>query len=105
MNSRNVLLQILMLDSGIVPDVENSYSVDPEQDIFGFSSWDYSNKKTVDELLSTLSKKEKKAACRKFRKLWRKACKRYDIDPGSTTAKSRSVRRHMVKKMLLEDSK
>jgi len=103
MDSRNLLLQILMLDAGIVPDIENSTSVLSEDPYsFGFTGWHH-KPKTLDELLVSLSPDEKKVVQRRFRKLWKKAAKRYKLDPK--LVRSKSERRHLVKKMLLEDSK
>ena len=102
MNSRNLLLQILMLDAGIVPDVENSSTTPPEDSFLsGYSGWHH-KPKTLDELLTSLSSDEKKVVQRRFRKLWKKAAKRYSLD--HKTVRSKSERRHLVKRMLLEDS-
>jgi len=99
MNSDKLLLQILMLDAGIAPDVQTSGPLHAE-DTFGFFYQPLP--KTLDELLETLPLDERKAMKRKFRKLWKKAAKRYGHNPKLMKAKGE--RRYLVKKMLLEDS-
>jgi hypothetical protein len=101
MNSRNLLLQILMLDAGIVPDVDCD-DHKSQEDVFGFTGW-YDKPKTLDGYLASISPAEKKLVQRRFRKLWRKACKRYGLDPKRL--KDKASRRRYVKKMLLEDSR
>ena len=102
MNSRNLLLQILMLDAGIVPDVGNE-SNRPQTDPRGLGLIGTVHKpKTLDDLFASLPQNEKKVLQRRFRKLWRKACRRYGMDPRAI--RSRAERRFVVKKMLLEDS-
>ncbi len=91
-----------MLDAGIVPDTENSNMVRSEDPSLYSFTGRYNKTKTLDELLTSLSTDEKKVVQRRFRKLWKKAAKRYKLNPK--LVKSKSERRHLVKKMLLEDS-
>ena len=64
MNSRNLLLQILMLDAGIVPDVDCD-DHKPQEDVFGFTGW-YDKPKTLDGYLASISPAEKKTSSKTF---------------------------------------
>lgn len=67
MSSKNdLILQMLMLDSGIIP-----YS--------GYFFYSDADMQTIDKRISSLDPDERRAVKRKFRKLWRKAAKRLDI--------------------------
>lgn len=65
MSSRNkLILQMLMLDSGIIPF-----------DAYPYGDIDVSG---IDRRISSLEPSQRRIVKRKFRKLWRKACKHLD---------------------------
>ena len=101
MNSEILFLQILMLDAGIVPDTSSSQSMISDD----FWDWNTVKPDSINVQLSTLSTEDQKKIKRRYRKLWKKACRRFGIDPSSLKGSGFSSRKRcLVKRMLLEDA-
>lgn len=87
MNNIEILLQIKELDIGLVPR----------------EVWFEEDKATVNQgRWSTLTEEEKKVSKRKFRKIFRKACKDLVIDPKKVKRKDRA---RMVRNFLIKSCK
>lgn len=104
MSDSRLLLQLLMLDAGIVPDISLNQSL-AGNDYDPFASWSPEPPTSLDDLLSSLKPAERIRVKRKFRKLWKKAEKAYGIDlSGSSqrweTANIKARRRAVVKRLL-----
>jgi hypothetical protein len=99
-NSEILFLQILMLDAGIVPDTSSPHD-SPSDD---FWDWDAVKPNSINVQLDTLSDEDQKKVKRRYRKLWKKACRRYGVDPKSLKGPGfSSKKRYLVKRMLLAD--
>ena len=72
-SSRDIMIQLLMLDAGIVPfDASTaSYIHDPEK------------MNLIDKRIESLEPTERRMVKRKFRKLWRKAVRALDAERRS----------------------
>lgn len=68
MSSNDIMIQLLMLDAGIIPFPMNSWIVDPEK------------MNLIDKRIATLAPEERRMVKRKFRKLWRKAVRVLDAE-------------------------
>ena len=74
MSSRDdIILQLLMLDVGIIPYPSSDYTLNKE------------DLNLIDKRIANLEPGERRVIKRKFRKLWRKAVKSLDNEPGSTS--------------------
>ena len=107
MSDGRLLLQLLMLDAGIVPDIKlsESYCGDPSSP---WEFWSVKKPDNLDVMLESLSENDKKKVKRKFRKLWKKAAKKYRTDLSSSskdfTSPSLKARRRASVKRMLQDS-
>lgn len=108
MSIDRLVLQMLMLDAGIVPDVSLNPKIisDINDPWAGWDQWSTTPPTSLDDMLKSLSDDDRKKAKRKFRKLWKKAEKAYGLDLSNSNkrfAPSNKSRRRAVVKRLLRD--
>jgi len=94
------MLQFLMLDAGIIPDIDL------------FSTQLSLKLNNIDNSMSSLSAEQQRIYKRRFRKLWRKAARKYgyfemlqEQTGGLLILTEKSIRRNIVKRMLCELAK
>jgi len=64
----DIVIQLLMLDAGIIPFSSSTWVTDPEK------------MNLIDKRIESLSPVERRQVKRKFRKLWRKAVRALDAE-------------------------